>query len=77
MASLAAPARVLDAEAALSRHDQCIQTSSGESRRAKADQDYNDVTTLLRENTDLTRLSHDLAQEVHRILTAQATDDTK
>ena len=29
-------------------------------QQAKADQDYSDVTTLLRENTELTRLSHDL-----------------
>jgi hypothetical protein len=45
-------------------------------QQAKADQDYRDVSTLLRENTELTRLSHDLAQEVHRILLAQGTDDT-
>lgn len=45
-------------------------------QQAKADQDYRDVTTLLRENTDLTRVSHDLVQEVRKILLAQAPGDT-
>jgi len=44
-------------------------------QQAKADRDYQEVTTLLRENTDLTRLSHDLAQQVHQLLLGDATDD--
>ena len=43
-------------------------------QQAKADRDFQDVTTLLRENTDLTRLSHDLAEQVHRHLLGEATD---
>ena len=33
--------------------------------QAKADEDYRDVNTLLEENTRLTRLVHQLTQEVH------------
>jgi uncharacterized membrane protein len=44
-------------------------------QQAKADRDYADVTTLLRENTEVTRLSHDLAAEIHKILVARAADD--
>src|SRR6478736_2818602 len=43
-------------------------------QQAKADRDFQDVTTLLRENTDLTRLSHALAEQVHQLLLGQATD---
>jgi uncharacterized membrane protein len=45
-------------------------------QQAKADQDYLDVTTLLRENTELTRLSHDMVQEVQRILLAKGSGGT-
>ena len=34
-------------------------------QQAKADQDYGDVNRLLTENTDLTRVIHQLTQEVH------------
>jgi uncharacterized membrane protein len=34
-------------------------------QQAKADHDYKDVNTLLVENTDLTRASHQLTQELH------------
>jgi uncharacterized membrane protein len=37
-------------------------------QQAKADQDYKDVNTLLRENTELTRAIHTLTQEVHQRL---------
>ena len=34
-------------------------------QQAKADQDYKDVNTLLRENTELTRLIHQLTKDIH------------
>jgi len=34
-------------------------------QQAKADRDYGDVNRLLTENTDLTRVIHQLTQEVH------------
>src|SRR5215813_10087125 len=37
-------------------------------QQAKADKDYQDVDTLLVENTDLTRTIHQLTQELHRKL---------
>jgi uncharacterized membrane protein len=37
-------------------------------QQAKADEDYADVNRLLVENTDLTRLIHQLTQDVHRRL---------
>ena len=37
-------------------------------QQAKADQDYGDVNRLLTENTDLTRVIHQLTQEVHERL---------
>jgi uncharacterized membrane protein len=39
-------------------------------QQAKADQDYNDVSKLLVENTELTRAIHQLTQEVHERLFA-------
>jgi len=35
-------------------------------QQAKADHDYQDVNTLLRENTDLTRAVHELTEDLHR-----------
>ena len=37
-------------------------------QQAKADQDYKDVNTLLKENTELTRAIHTLTEEVHQRL---------
>jgi uncharacterized membrane protein len=42
-------------------------------QQAKADEDYGDVSKLLVENTDLTKLIHQLTEEVHaRILESPA-----
>ena len=41
-------------------------------QQAKADHDYGDVNTLLVENTELTRLIHQLTEEVHRHLLGDA-----
>ena len=35
-------------------------------QQAKSDQDYQDVNTLLVENTNLTRTIHELTEELHR-----------
>jgi uncharacterized membrane protein len=42
-------------------------------QQAKADQDYGDVNRLLVENTELTRLIHQLTQEVHQHLFDDST----
>jgi uncharacterized membrane protein len=42
-------------------------------QQAKADKDYQDVDTLLVENTDLTRTIHQLTREVHDHLFANPT----
>ena len=44
-------------------------------QQAKADRDYADVTTLLRENTEITRLSHALAAEIAKTLQARGPGD--
>jgi uncharacterized membrane protein len=41
------------------------QNRQGSFQQAKADRDYQDVNTLLVENTDLTRAVHQLTEEVH------------
>ena len=35
-------------------------------QQAKADEDYKDINTLLKENTDLTRTIHQLTEELHQ-----------
>jgi uncharacterized membrane protein len=42
-------------------------------QQAKADHDYMEEETLLGENTDLTRMIHQLTQEVHEHLLGNAT----
>ncbi|HEV7523793.1 MAG TPA: DUF1003 domain-containing protein [Acidimicrobiia bacterium] len=41
-------------------------------QQAKADHDYSEEQALLEENTDLTRLIHELTQQVHEKLVGQA-----
>jgi uncharacterized membrane protein len=45
-------------------------------QQAKADQDYTDVSTLLVENTDLTRHIHRLAEEMHQRVTGNSAGST-
>jgi uncharacterized membrane protein len=45
-------------------------------QQAKADQDYTDVSTLLVENTDLTRDIHRLAEEMHQRVTGNSAGST-
>ena len=42
-------------------------------QQVKADKDYQDVDTLLIENTDLTRVIHQLTREMHRRLVTDPT----
>jgi uncharacterized membrane protein len=42
-------------------------------QQAKSDRDYQDVNTLLVENTDLTRTINQMTEEVHRRLLGQST----
>ena len=44
-------------------------------QQAKADRDYQDVSKLLIENTELTRSAHQLAEEVHQQVVRNATPD--
>jgi uncharacterized membrane protein len=48
------------------------QNRQGAFQQAKADRDYNDVNTLLEENTRLTRLIHQLTLDVHERLIPDA-----
>jgi len=52
------------------------QNRQGAFQQAKADQDYRDVDRLLVENTDLTRVIHQLTQEVHQHLFGDSTTST-
>ena len=42
-------------------------------QQAKADHDYQDVDTILVENTELTRTIHELTEELHRYLVGGGT----
>jgi uncharacterized membrane protein len=42
-------------------------------QQAKADQDYKEVNTLLEENTELTRLIHQLTKEIHQRVVDSST----
>ena len=42
------------------------QNRQAEFQQSKSDKDYQDVNTLLVENTDLTRTIHELTEELHR-----------
>jgi uncharacterized membrane protein len=42
-------------------------------QQAKADHDYAEEESLLKENTDLTRMIHELTQEVHQKLLGSAS----
>jgi uncharacterized membrane protein len=48
------------------------QNRQGSFQQAKADRDYSDVNRLLVENTDLTRVIHQLTEEVHQRLLGDA-----
>ncbi len=49
------------------------QNRQGAFQQAKADEDYKEVNTLLEENTRLTRLVHQLTEDVHARIIPDAT----
>ena len=53
------------------RHDRAEPPAAFQ--QAKADHDYQDVDTLLVENTELTRTIHELTEELHRYLVGGGT----